>query len=125
MRLLSGEKRIESRFSLRHVLPHNAVSAGDRIFFKEAAGPVRATAVAASVVTWELISPDEVNQIRRIYNRWIVADEEYWARKSHSRWATLVRLSEVRPLSPFHIPKRDRRPWVILGPGGIDFTVGP
>lgn len=111
-RILIGEKRIESRFSLHRILPHGRVAEGDRIFFKESAGPVRATAVASAVATWYLPGPEEVNRLRELYNRWIRADDRFWEEKLRARWATLIVLHDILPLTPIHLSKRDRRPWV-------------
>ncbi|MBW3621876.1 MAG: hypothetical protein KY468_00525 [Armatimonadetes bacterium] len=114
-RLISGEKRIESRFSLRKSVPHGQVSAGDGIFFKESAGPVRAFGIAGAVATGEGMSPEDVQWIRALYNRWIVAEDEFWNAKRMARWATLISLQQVRPLPPLNIPKRNRCPWIVLG----------
>lgn len=114
LRLLSGQKRIESRFSRVHGLPHDRVETGDRIFFKEAAGPVRATARANAVSTWRLSDPQEVESLRSLYNRLILADNDYWTRKRDARWATLIVLNEIYAVAPFDFPKRDRRPWMVL-----------
>lgn len=116
LKLLSGEKRIESRFSLKRCVPHGRVSEGERIFFKEASGPVRATAVVCSVFTTSLASPAELESIRAIYGRWIQADDAFWSSKSGARWATLMGLGDLLPLTPFPVAKRDPRPWVVLEP---------
>jgi hypothetical protein len=113
-RLLAGEKRIESRLSKVHCAPHDCVEPGDRIFFKAVGGPVRATALAASVATWRLSGPDQVASLRSLYNSLIVADNSFWAVKRDARWATLIVLKEVCRIVPLHVPKRDRRPWMVL-----------
>ncbi len=112
-RLLAGEKRIEARFSKVRCAPHGRVREGDRIVFKESGGPVRAMARAAAVATWHLDGPEAVEEIRRLYQQWIVADAEYWEAKRSARWATLIVLEAVEAVSPFAVEKRDRQPWVV------------
>jgi ASC-1-like (ASCH) protein len=113
-KLLAGRKRIESRLTRNRVVPHGCVSPGDRIFFKEIGGPVRATALAESVATWKLSGLHDVTSLRSLYNSLIEAEDGFWTAKQSARWATLILLKEVRPVIPFQFPKRDRRPWIVL-----------
>jgi hypothetical protein len=113
-KLLSGEKRIESRFSRVKCPPHGRVRRGDRIHFKESGGPVRCVVAVAETATFRLNGPEDVESLRRIYGRWILANDAYWEAKRESRWATLICLEPIRRHAPYLIEKRDRRPWILL-----------
>jgi ASC-1-like (ASCH) protein len=113
-RLLTGEKRIESRLSRHRIVPHGRVSEGDRIFFKEGGGPVRATALVTSAHTFRLEGESDVEKLRALYDRWIRGDDAFWSEKRTARWATLMALGDVSPLPPLPVPKTDRRPWVVF-----------
>jgi hypothetical protein len=119
-RLLSGEKRIESRFSKVRCLPHGWVKPGDRIFFKRSGGPILACATVEAACTWELRGPEEVAALRDLYNRWIRADSAYWEEKQNAKWVTLIGLRDVRLLPALPFLKRDRQPWTILDRSPVD-----
>lgn len=116
--ILQGSKTIESRLTRTACAPYRRIEPGDRIYFKESSGPYRAMAVAGEVLFHEGLTPVAVEALRRRHNEAIRGDEGYWARKRHSRYATLIALRDVRAVAtgPAIAPSRGIA-WFVLGRG--------
>ncbi len=112
--ILTGRKRIESRFS--RAKPHalGRVLAGDKLFFKESSGPVCATARVKAVKNFENISPHQIIEIRQRYNDHIIGSDEYWESKSDVKFGFLIWLEDIKTIKPVRISKKDWRAWVVL-----------
>lgn len=68
-KILSGEKKIESRWLKNRSAPWNKVAAGDEIYFKQSGGLVVARAIAAEVRQYQ----DDLSEpigIMRGYESW-------------------------------------------------------
>lgn len=116
--ILDGSKTIESRFSKNMIAPFKRVHEGDVVFLKS--GPLVASFRATSP---EFIELDETERKRlaRDHSDEIRADEEFWQARQGKNYATLIGISEVRPLTPVKVSKNDRRGWIVLR----DSTDGP
>lgn len=97
--ILSGEKTVECRLTKHQRPPYNGVESGDRIYFKESAGPWRLTAVADEVLFEDDLTPGRIREIRRDYNDLIRGDGRYWKWKRDARYLTLIWLREVEPVT--------------------------
>ena len=76
--VLSGEKTIESRWSMNKIAPYNKVNVGDEILLKETGKNVTATAKVKNVKYYEL-TPEKVENIRIKYGKQIGTDKfENW-----------------------------------------------
>lgn len=71
--VLSGEKTIESRWSMNKVAPYGKVSVGDEILLKETGKDVTAVATAEKVLFFKL-TPEIVEEIRAKYGKQIGTD---------------------------------------------------
>lgn len=113
--LLKGQKTIESRFSVNRVSPYGNVRAGDVLALKAQSGPIVGLALVEHVAFYEL----EPNMWRELQARFagpICADgPEFWEARARARYATLMRVRDVRTVVPVPVAKRDRRGWVRLG----------
>lgn len=112
--ILSGRKRIESRFTKTRRPAFGRVFAGDKLFLKVSSGPVCATAVADKVKNYENLTPEKILEIKQQYNSDIGGADEHWQSKMDSRFGFLVWLRDVQPIEPVRIQKKDWRAWVIL-----------
>jgi hypothetical protein len=111
--ILSGEKTIESRFSRRAIAPFERAAIGDLVLLK--AGPVVGSFRVSSTNFITLHDSNDLMQVRAAYGRAICAeDDDFWNARSGKRYATLLGVADVRKLPPTHIPKSDRRGWVVL-----------
>ncbi|MFB3138284.1 MAG: hypothetical protein ACE10B_03590 [Phycisphaerales bacterium] len=97
--LLAGRKTIECRLTRQPRPPYDVVEPGDRIFFKQSAGPYRAAAIAEHVICEDKLTPGRVRQIRRDYNELICGEPAFWNAKRDSRYCTLIWLKHVQPSS--------------------------
>lgn len=112
--ILEGRKTIESRFSLKPLAPYSRVAVGDVLLLKRAGGPVRGVCRVANVWSYRL-DPKTWNMIRRDFADEISpADEQFWRERESAKYATLMRVTEVRSMPSLHVRKRDRRGWVVL-----------
>jgi hypothetical protein len=112
-RILSGEKTIESRFSVDRRPPFDRVQPGDRIWLKRVSGPVVAVATSGTVRFFDRLTPERIASLFAEHPA-IRADSDYRLAKSSARYATLIELCEVRRLPPFALRIRGRSGWRVL-----------
>ena len=113
--ILDGSKTIESRFSKRRVAPYGVVRSGDIILLKRASAKGLRGLCVVSKVWYYNLTPDSWADIRDGFAKAMCADDpQFWDARRSSRFATLMRLSEVAVLPAFNVHKRDRRGWVVL-----------
>jgi len=112
--IMAGQKTVESRFTRTRHSFFGQVQAGDKLFLKVSSGPVCAVATVAAVKYFENLTPQQIGDIKRRYNHYICADEQYWQSKADCRFGFLIRLENVEMIEPRHINKKDWRAWVVL-----------
>jgi len=112
--ILTGQKRIESRFFRARRQVFGRVQPGDKLFLKQSSGPVCATATVVEVKNFENLTPKRITEIKQQYNQYILARDEYWQSKKSCRFGFLVWLKDVKPIEPVRIYKKDWRAWVVL-----------
>ena len=114
-RILSGQKRIESRFARDRRPPFARVNLGDILLLKRAGGSLVGLALVKHVIS-RALTPDVLDEIRYNYAADLAIDDDhFWERQTQKRFVTLVWIGEVCPLPPIPIPHRDRRGWVLIG----------
>lgn len=112
--ILAGRKTVESRFYKTRQYWLSRVAAGDKLFLKVSSGPVRATAIAAEVKSFDNLTAPKIAELKQRYNQKIAGDDLYWREKSNSRFGILIWLKDVKPITPRFIQKADWRAWVVL-----------
>ncbi len=95
--ILAGRKTVELRLTRQARAPYEAIEPGDRIYFKQSAGPYRGVGLVDHVLFEADLTPHRIKRLRRDYNDLIGGDEEYWHRKRFSRYASLIWLRDVQP----------------------------
>lgn len=110
-KILSGEKRIESRWYMARYAPWGRIKPGDTVFFKDSGDPVTVRAEVEKVLQFENYSE---SQLRDILDRYagvggicfVNPKEEVfeWARKR--KYCILIFLKNPRSIPPFHINKQ-------------------
>ena len=112
--VLSGEKTIESRWSMVQVAPYKKVSVGDKILLKETGKDVTATANVKKVQFYEL-TPEIVEDIRIKYGKQIGTDKfEDWKSTLQKKYCTLIWLDEVTPVAPIKVKRSNGAGWIVL-----------
>ncbi len=112
--IVDGRKQIESRFTRTRLPAFGRVLAGDKLFLKLSSGPVCATASVSEVKNFEKLTPGQIIKIKKRYNNYVIGSDEYWQSKTDCRYGFLVWLTDVRPIEPVRINKKDWRAWVVL-----------
>lgn len=111
--ILSGQKTIESRFSVRPMPPYGRVERGDIVLMKQSGGPIVGMFTAGSA--WEYrLDAGSWGELRRTFAEALCAQSGFWEQRASAEYATLIRVLEPRQLAPLAIPKRDRRGWVVM-----------
>ena len=110
--ILDGKKTVESRFGVTRRPPFNSVREGDILFLKRSGGPVCGVCEVEEVWFYRL----DKQLLKVIKDRYAAAlcaqDPTFWKDRSAASFVTLMRIRNARRLTPFEIPKRDRRGWV-------------
>ena len=111
--IMSGEKTIESRWSMNRCVPYGKVAGGDMLFLKETGKPVTAIARVKQVKYFRL-SENEVDEIREKYGKEIGTDKfEDWESTRKKKFCTLIWLTEVTKIRPIIVPRSNGAGWVI------------
>lgn len=114
-RILTGQKRIESRFGRDRRAPFGQVQAGDLVLLKRASGPLAGLALVTRAMS-RTITPTEIDELRAAYATELAIDEpQFWIRHTQDRYVTLIWLDDIYALPAIPLPRRDRRGWVVIG----------
>src|SRR5262245_20163342 len=96
--VLSGRKTVECRLTRQARDPYERIEAGERIYFKQSAGPYGVTAVVDHVMFESGLTPKRLQEIRRDYNDEIRGDASFWNYKRNSLFCSLIWLKDVQPI---------------------------
>jgi len=114
-KILSGRKKIESRFSKVKMVPYMQVKRGDILILKESGKKAKGTVEVSNVLFFAEMTPKKINKIKIKYNSKILADREYWEIKKEAKFGTLIFLrNPKRYLAPIRIEKKDRCGWRVI-----------
>jgi hypothetical protein len=113
--VLDGAKTVEARLLRVRCAPFGRVSAGERVYLKRSGGPYAAAARARRVDHLEGLTPRAVRQLRDRWNHLVRGDDQFWRAAADARYATLVWLDRVRPVTTGpRTPASNRRGWICL-----------
>lgn len=96
--ILDGAKTVECRLMMQARAPFDGIEPGERVYFKQSAGPYRATALVEEVLFEDGLTPKRVRELKRDYNDLIGGDESFWRMKRNSNFATLTWLTDVQEI---------------------------
>jgi ASC-1-like (ASCH) protein len=121
--LLSGRKRIETRFYRHRCLPLGRIRPGDVVHFKVSGGGVIGSARVTFVREFSALTPAAVDRLRRLYQDQVCAPAQYWTARRRCRYGVLIGIGPVRgPARRFPVPRQYGGGWVVLsetvGSGG-------
>ena len=109
----SGEKTIESRFSIHKIAPFEKVTVGDLLLIKETGKDVTMTAKVARV-EYFFLTPQKVEEIRIKYGKQIGTDKaEDWVLTAKKNYGTLIWVTEVKKVAPIPVPRSNGAGWII------------
>lgn len=112
--ILEGKKTVESRFSSRRFAPYNRVDKGDVVLLKQSSGPIVGVCQVNYAWFYEL-DPESLQTLKKDFAVAICAqDSDFWKQREAASFATLMRIENVKSISPIKFTKRDRRGWVVI-----------
>ena len=112
--ILSGEKTIESRWSMHKIAPYNKLSIGDEILLKETSKDVIATAKVKDFKYFEL-TPQLADEIKQKYGKEIgVYKFENWENYRNKKYCTLIWLENVERVKPFKVKRSNGAGWIVI-----------
>ena len=108
VKILTGEKTIESRWYKSKVTPWGNIKAGETIYFKESGDPVRAKAEIAEVMQFYLPQTDIPDLLEK-YSKQIcftspMPELIQWCKER--KYCILLCLKKVELIEPFEINKK-------------------
>jgi ASC-1-like (ASCH) protein len=108
-KILSGEKRIESRWSAARRAPFGRVKAGDNVYFKNTGEPVTVMAEVVAVKEFSSLTKEKVGAILKRYGRddGIAAAQlsYFYDLFKDRKYCTLIFLKNASRVKPFNVNK--------------------
>lgn len=108
-KILSGEKKIESRwYKTKHSL-WGKIKAGDRVFFKNSGEPITVVCKVYKVIKFESLTPEKVKEILDKYGQddGISKEKIYYFYElfKEKKYCLLIFLTEVEKVESFEVDK--------------------
>lgn len=108
-KILSGEKKIESRWYLTKHAPWGRIQAGDIVYFKNSGEPVTLKATVNRVLQFENLTPAKIHEILRTYGKEDGIErgetKKFFDLSKSKKYCILTFLSNVQKVPPFNINK--------------------
>jgi len=109
-KIISGEKKIESRWSVRKSIPWGRVKKGDTIYFKNSGGSISAKAKVSKVIEIENLNAIEIKNILTKFGHSdgiaITDYESVYNRVRNAKYCLLIYLKSPQKTKPFNINKK-------------------
>jgi len=111
--IISGRKSMECRLTRIPCAPFRQAAAGEKVLFKQSAGPIRAQAYIEKALFFGRLTPDSIRGLRRRYNDKVCADADFWLSRLDCRYGSLIWLTDVTEIPPYRIRRKGLRAWII------------
>jgi predicted transcriptional regulator len=123
--ILTGEKLVEARLGRDRRAPFDQVRCGDTVYIKPTSADVAGIAVVDRVDQFEDLEPVDIEKLQELYEDRVLGGEDFWQAKLDAKFATLITLSNARPLPSSHqVPGEllvaSRNAWRVLKSGNIN-----
>ena len=109
-KILSGEKKIESRWYKSKTAPWDRVKPGDIVYFKDSGEPVSIKAQVHKVLQFANLNPHKVQDILDQYGRDDGIDTvdipKFFEMFRNKNYCILIFLHNPQKIHPFHINKK-------------------
>ncbi|MFH1820303.1 MAG: hypothetical protein ABH805_00020 [Candidatus Nealsonbacteria bacterium] len=109
-KILSGQKKIESRWYLNKTKPWDSIKQGDTIYFKDSGEPVRVKAKVSKVLQFADLTPSRVKELLNKYGKDDGLNQaeipEFFKLFKNKRYGMLIFLKNPAKVKPFDINKR-------------------
>lgn len=109
-KILSGEKKIESRWYKSKYLPWDKIKEGEIVYFKDSGDPVLIKTEVEKVLQFSNLNPHKVKQILERYGKddGITKDKisEFFELFKDKKYCMLIFLKNPKKIKPFEIDKK-------------------
>ena len=105
-KILSGEKKIESRWYKTRRSPWNRINIGDNIYFKNSGEPVNISSKVKKVVQVSDLTYPKIDNILMKYGKDICIDKTWKDKLKGKKYCILIFLYNVNNTEPFEISKK-------------------
>jgi hypothetical protein len=114
--IFTGQKKIESRFSINMISPYRKVTEGDVIVLKESGGMIVGVFMAGDVMYFNHLDKNGLEKLKDEYGDLICSnyDKDFWKKRLNTRYITLIEVKKVKKLIPFSSEKNDRLGWSVI-----------
>jgi len=110
LKILTGDKTIESRWYKNRSLPWDKIKKGDRVYFKDSGQPVSVRAEVLNVLQFSNLNPVRVKEILNKYGQrdglGVDKVDKYYRMFRDKNYCLLVFLDRVKEIEPFEIDKK-------------------
>ena len=115
LKINSGQKKIDGRFSKIKISPFGKVASGDQILMKISGRKIVGQFVVDRIIYWDHPNDSDIELIRKKYSRDLGISKTFWLDREKINYVTLMFIKSVTKfLVPPEIEKKDLRPWVVL-----------
>ncbi|OGZ23959.1 MAG: hypothetical protein A2896_01300 [Candidatus Nealsonbacteria bacterium RIFCSPLOWO2_01_FULL_43_32] len=121
-KILTGQKKIESRWYSVRYKPWDSIKAGETVYFKDSGGPVRIKAEVSKVMQFTDLTPKRVEQILNEYGDDDGLEKEkipeFFNRFKNKKYCILIFLKNPQEIKPFNINKAGfgaMSAWITVG----------
>jgi len=108
-KILSGEKKIESRWYMSRYPPWNSIKTGETVYFKDSGEPVTIKAEVKKVIQISNLTPDKVREIFDKYGKTdgigVTDISKYIKMFKDKNYCMLIFLKNPQNIKPFNIDK--------------------
>jgi len=108
-KILTGEKRIESRWYKSRYPPWDRIKEGETVYFKDSGDPITIKTRVDKVLQFSNLTPDRVREILNKYGKedGLAIDEipKFFKMFKDKKYCVLVFLRDVQRIKPFNIDK--------------------
>ena len=107
-KILSGEKKIESRWYNQRRAPFGGIKEGEIVYFKDSGEPVAIRAEVEKVLQFSGLTSEKVKEILEEYGKEICIKNivESFERYRHKKYCLLIFLKNPQKIEPFRINKK-------------------
>jgi ASC-1-like (ASCH) protein len=109
-KILSGNKKIESRWYQTKCAPWNKIHTGERVYFKNSGEPVSIQAKVSKVLQFDNLTPKKVRNLLVKYGRADGIEKEkipfFFNLFKNKKYCLFIFLKNPKKIKPFQINKR-------------------
>lgn len=109
-KILSGQKKIESRWYKNKYRPWDIIKIGEIVYFKDSGEPVSVKAEVEKVLQFSDLTPEKVKEILEKYGADDGIEKEkisgFFERFKNKKYCLLIFLKNPQKIKPFNINKK-------------------